>query len=156
MSLMRKSALALVIPVAAALVGAATGSAQAERYLYGAIAMGVGRIGTSFDFPDQSSADAAAVAACGQSPGCFVMVRIQNECGSVAQLDAKAFPWTVLPEIPGWSTRPLYHYGTGPTAREAEAAAMRLASAPRMQSLTFQIVREPFILDTICTSNAGR
>ncbi|WP_194819743.1 DUF4189 domain-containing protein [Nocardia sp. XZ_19_385] len=156
MTLLRKSALALVIPVAGALVATASGSAQAERYLYGAIAMGVNRVGTSFDFPDQSSADEAALEACGKEAGCWIAVRIQNECGSVAQLEVKAFPWTVLPEVPGLSVQPLHYYGTGATAREAEAAAMRLADAPRMQSWTFQIVRAPFILDTICTSNARR
>ncbi|MFC9897493.1 DUF4189 domain-containing protein [Nocardia sp. NPDC127579] len=157
MSLPRKSAWAMVVPTVGVLLAANTGSAQATDYLYGSIALGLGTVGESFDYPDQGSADAAALEACqkGKPSGCWIAVRIQNECGSVAELDVKAFPWTVLPDVPGLSVQPLYYYGTGPTAADAEAAAMRLADAPRLQSATFQIVRPAFVLDTICTSNAG-
>ncbi|GAB0101397.1 hypothetical protein JMUB6875_03610 [Nocardia sp. JMUB6875] len=153
MSVSRKFAWAMVIPVVGALLVAAAGSAQASGYLYGAIALGGDRVGEAFDYPNQSSADQAALDACGKPVGCYIAVRIQNECGSVVERDISAFPWTVLPNVPGLSIQPMYTYGTGATAAEAERAALKSAG-PILESWVVRIVKPAFVLDTICTANA--
>lgn len=50
-------------------------------------------------------------------------------------------------------TMPMYYAGTGATAAEAEQNALPFVTPS--STLFSEIVRPPFVLDTICTSNAG-
>ncbi|GAB0101396.1 hypothetical protein JMUB6875_03600 [Nocardia sp. JMUB6875] len=146
MSLLGKSALVAVIPAAAALVVAGAGSAQAEEDLYGAIAVRTKGVGEATDYRTQKEADAAAVKACGDAGLCTVLARFYNQCGSVVERD---IAWPL-------GTGPQYWTATGATAAEASANAMRMAGLePISVPGVWWVVRPAFVLDTICTSNAG-
>ncbi|MEV6279919.1 DUF4189 domain-containing protein [Nocardia sp. NPDC051832] len=154
MSFVSKRALALVVPVAGALVGTAAAPAHAAGDLYGAIAVAWGTsAGLAVDYPSQAAADKAAVEACGTNR-CLVMARARNECASVAEYDH----WTVWKN----SVEPVYGTGLGPTRAAAEQAAMDSGhynlSFPTTATASalglIRIVKPLFILDTICTSNA--
>ncbi|MFC9897492.1 DUF4189 domain-containing protein [Nocardia sp. NPDC127579] len=146
MSLLRKSALALVIPAAAASMVTGAGSAQAAPDLYGAIAVRTKGVGAAADYRTQKEADAAAMKACGDASLCTVMARFYNECGSVAERD---IAWPL-------GTSPNYWAGTGPTAAKAHENAMRMAGLePISIPGVWWVAKPAFVLDTICTSNAG-
>lgn len=164
MSLLGKSALAMVIPAAGALIVAGGGTAQAAGDLYGAIAIYQQKtsgtpwehhtgVGVAVDFPSQAAADEAALRAC-TADRCTVLARVHNECGSVVEYDTWA----------AWSNavEPVYYTGRGPTAAAAEKAALDMGN----QGLSFptsilftlglaRVVKPLAVLDTICTSNAG-
>lgn len=162
MSLLRKSALALVIPAAGALLLTGAGNAHAAGDLYGTIV----RISTlddngwhygfaeAIDYPTQEAADQAALNACGGSKyGCTVVAQIHNECGSVAERDMYGKDGKPYPN---------YYVGTGRSAAMAENQALANAGPdPRNptpiemslgSSTTYGALS---IVDTICTSNAG-
>lgn len=150
MSVLGKSVAALVIPAAAALVVSGAGTAHAGRDLYGAIAIsltpGSYGVGEAFDYPDQDSADQAAKDSCNGSLGCTVQVRMHNECGAVLQRDFRS-PWGTV--------SPTYYMGTGATTAAAEQNA-RAHSGPDMDMAPFMYLVKPlFVVDAICTSNAG-
>ncbi|MGX1810531.1 DUF4189 domain-containing protein [Nocardia sp. NPDC055321] len=155
MSLRGKCALVLVAPTAAALtvVGAATAHAAGD--LYGAIAVSWGTgVGLAVDYPLQDAADKAAVSACGNNR-CLVMARAHNECASVAEIDQ----WSVWKN----AVEPVYGTGLGPTKQAAEQAAIDYGNYHLSYPTTvaasalglIRVVKPLFILDTICTSNAG-
>ncbi|MFC9996704.1 DUF4189 domain-containing protein [Nocardia sp. NPDC127526] len=144
MSLLSRFAPAMVIPAAAALLTAGSGTAHAAGDLYGSIAVSTFRVGAAADYPTQHEADQAALAACGEST-CYIPVRIHNECGSVVERDARSLG----------SPMPFYFTGTGATAAEAEANAMRIAGPEPTGMLFVEITKPAFVLDTICTANAG-
>lgn len=152
MSWLGKSVLAMVIPSALALT--VPGTAHAARDLHGAIATSpaYGGVGEAFDYPNQEAADEAALEACRKSlapgkPGnsCVVIIKIQNECGSVVETDLRyLLVGTVGPQ---------YSFGKGATAAEAEQKARHQASFYR-DNWPFTLIEKPsFVLDTICTSN---
>lgn len=164
MSLLRKSALAMVVPATGAFLVTGGGTAQAAGNLYGAIAIYQEKtagtpwehhtgVGVAVDFPSQAAADEAAIKPC-NSDRCTVFVRVHNECGSVVEFDT----WTA------WSNtvEPVYYTGRGPTAAAAEKAATDMGN----QALAFptgilsglglaRVVKPLAVLDTICTANAG-
>ncbi|MFC9996703.1 DUF4189 domain-containing protein [Nocardia sp. NPDC127526] len=152
MSLLGKCALAMVIPAAGALLAVGAGTAQAAGNLYGAIAVAPGtfQVGTATDHPTQAAADAAALAACGNSV-CKVELQIKNSCGAAVQSDTRGL----------WFSFPTFKYGTGATAAEAEEMAFRQVPAitPWAQALSLSygssMRMEPFVRATVCTSNAG-
>ncbi|MEU8899388.1 DUF4189 domain-containing protein [Nocardia sp. NPDC048505] len=164
MSLLGRSALVTVLPIAGALIVAGGGTAQAAGDLYGAIAIYQQKtsgtpwehhtgVAVAVDYPSQAAADAAALAGC-NADRCTVFARVHNECASVVEYDT----WTA------WSNavEPVYYTGRGPTAAAAERAALDLGN----QGLGFptnllfglglaRVVKPLAVLDTICTSNAG-
>jgi hypothetical protein len=161
MSLLRKSALAMVIPAAGALIvtGAGAGTAHAAGNLYGAIAVWGYRVGEAADYPTQAAADEAAIKSCAgrgetlepwMSVACTIKARIHNECGSVVERDMRSL----------WGSAPLYYVGTGGTAAEAEQSARWAAGPdyignPLIMVAGSSIPQAAFVLDTICTANAG-
>ncbi|WP_194819742.1 DUF4189 domain-containing protein [Nocardia sp. XZ_19_385] len=146
MSLLRKSALAMVIPAAAALMVTGAGSAAAAPDLYGAIAVRTKGVGAAADYRTQKEADAAAIKACGDPALCTVMARFYNQCGAVSERD---IAWPL-------GTSPLYWAGTGATAADAHRNAMFMAgNEPISVPGVWWVARPAFVLDTICTSNAG-
>lgn len=149
MSLLRKSALALVVPAAGAMMAGGAGTAQAGN-LYGAIAMGGNQIFTSVNHSTQAAADDAAIRACG-AIRCTVTLQIQNSCGAAAEWGSMGL----------WGNQPIFYYGTGTTAAEAEqmalvqvppgwwgGTAIGLAWGSSMRT-------SPFIKASVCTANAG-
>jgi hypothetical protein len=144
MSLLGKSALAMVIPAAGALIVTAAGTAHAAGDLYGAISVSVFRVGEATDYPTPFAADQAAMEVCGDGVGCRIVARIHNECGSVVERDGRT----------PFGTAPMYFTGTGATAAEAEQDARRIAG-PDLGTPLLEITKPAFVLDTICTSNAG-
>ncbi|MGW4843727.1 DUF4189 domain-containing protein [Nocardia brasiliensis] len=149
MSSIRKSALAMVIPVVGAIAGAAAGPAHAAGNLYGAIAVGNHQIGYVTDYPTQAAADQAAKDACGVAY-CTIKLQIKNSCGAAAQFDARGL----------WGPLTTFYYGTGATAADAER--MALAQVPHTPFGTMMGIAlgssmhlDPFIRATVCTSNAG-
>ncbi|MEV6767494.1 DUF4189 domain-containing protein [Nocardia sp. NPDC051030] len=160
MSLSGKAALAMVAPAVAALLATGSGTAHAAGDLYGAIAVYYTQqshatgVGVAADFPTQNAADEAAKNAC-NADKCVVMAQIHNECGSVTEYDAWA-AWTNTVE-------PVYTTGKGATAAAAQQAAMDRGnygmSFPSTAALfavgAARVVKPLFLLDTICTSNAG-
>ncbi|MFI6868045.1 DUF4189 domain-containing protein [Nocardia sp. NPDC050406] len=153
MSLLRKSALAMVVPAAGVLVASGAGTAHAAGDLYGAIAVSGGRtIGEAWDFPTQAAADDYAIAQCGNANVCTVKVRFHNECGSVAGVNFTAGRNAPVP---------VYYGGTGPTREAAEQAA-RAAAGPTYENPWLPMVwlgstapAQVQIVDTLCTANAG-
>lgn len=149
----------MVFPAVGALIVTGAGTAHASD-LYGAIAVGytpeshATGVGVAVDYPSQDAADEAAKQACSVDR-CLIMARVHNECGSVSEVDVWA-TWTNAVE-------PLYSTGRGPTAAAAEKVAMdegnRLLSFPSNTAFfafgMARIVKPLFILDTICTANAG-
>ncbi|MEV6771873.1 DUF4189 domain-containing protein [Nocardia sp. NPDC051030] len=159
MSLLGKSALAMVVPAAAVLVITGAGTAHASGDLYGAIAeqsdggfLGASGIGEAIDYPTQDAANQAALTACErQNPHCFVGMEIHNECGAVVEFDIRS---DLLNTV-----RPAYTFGKGSTAAAAEQAATdqanRIANDNPVTPLTLsRVIKPPFVLDTLCTSNA--
>ncbi|MFI6871547.1 DUF4189 domain-containing protein [Nocardia sp. NPDC050406] len=144
MTSLRKLALAMVIPAAGSLVFLGAGTANAAGDLYGAIAVTTMRVGAAADYPVQHEADQAALDACGESV-CHIVARIHNACGSVVERDGKT---------PFGGAMPFYFTGTGATAAEAEADALRIAG-PDVGTPLLEITKPAFVLDTICTANAG-
>lgn len=164
MSLLGKSALAMVVPAAGVLLASGTGTANAAGDLYGAIAVYQQKtpgmpwehhtgVGVAVDFPSQAAADEAAVKAC-TVDRCTVFARVHNDCASVVQLVS----WTA------WSNglEPVYLTGRGATAAAAEAAALDMGNRTLSPPTSFlfdvglaRLVTPPSVLDTICTSNAG-
>ncbi|QLY28510.1 DUF4189 domain-containing protein [Nocardia huaxiensis] len=151
MSLSRKLAHTLVIPVAGALALVAPGTAHAARDLYGAMAVsytpGSYAVGIAVDYTTQDEADQAAKDACAGYLGCTVLLQIHNECGAVLERDYR-LPWGAI--------KPTYYMGTGPTAAAAEEDA-RAHAGPDGDLLApyMYMVKPLFLLDTACTSNAG-
>ncbi|ASF07280.1 hypothetical protein NBRGN_104_00120 [Nocardia brasiliensis NBRC 14402] len=137
------AAVMAVSAVTWAILGSGAGTATAAGDLYGSIAVAPMKVGEATDYPTQFEADQAALAACGDGV-CHIVARIHNECGAVAEVDGR----TPL------GTSPMYFAGTGRTAAEAEGNALRLAG-PNVGTPLLEIVKPAFILDTICTSNAG-
>ncbi|WP_158675558.1 DUF4189 domain-containing protein [Nocardia stercoris] len=90
------TALGLIAASATALVVTGTGTAAAERgadgHYYLSIAISTDNIegtfvaGTAANYPDQASADQAALGECGYA-NCWVVVRSQDGCGAVAARD---------------------------------------------------------------------
>lgn len=147
MTVSSKFAAAAVATVTAlTLVGTGTGTgagpAAATEDLYGAIAITGMKVGEATDYPTRYEADQAALAACGAGV-CHIVARVHNECGAVVELDGRT----------PFQTSPSYFSATGRTAAEAEANALRLA--PNTGTGLMEIVQPPFVLDTVCTSNAG-
>ncbi|WP_084522831.1 DUF4189 domain-containing protein [Nocardia inohanensis] len=142
----RKLALPMVTAAAAALVVTGAGSAHAAGDLYGAIAAGGFAVGAAFDYPTPYEAEQAALEACRQSSAstCYTQVRVHNQCGVVLERDMFSIN----------AVYPFYTSGTGATAAEAEQNARKLAGADLNQPLIYT-VKPLFVLDTICTSNAG-
>lgn len=149
MSLLGKSALALVIPAAGALMAGATGTAHAAN-LYGAIAAGSNQVFHAVDYPTQAAADDAVFRACGGN-WCEIKLRIQNSCGAVAESGSAGL----------WGNQPVFYYGTGPTAADAEQMAMSQVPAGWWGATVIRLfwgssmTTSPFIKDSVCTSNAG-
>ncbi|MGX1810278.1 DUF4189 domain-containing protein [Nocardia sp. NPDC055321] len=145
MSLLKKITVTTVAAAAAPLLSAAP--AQAAQDLYGAIAAGGFTVGTSIDYPTQHEADQAAIDSCGLASGarCNVQVRIHNNCGVVLERDS----WSIV------AVHPSYTSGTGATIAEAEENARKLAGPGLNQPPLFYTVKPLFVLDAICTSNAG-
>ncbi|UFS96455.1 DUF4189 domain-containing protein [Nocardia huaxiensis] len=169
MSLLGKCALAMVVPATGAMLAAGAGSAHAAGDLYGAIAISAERspngtlgdfpsrhtgVGVAVDYPTQAAADEAARSTC-RGERCYVVAQVHNGCASVAEFDT----WTA------WSNgvEPVYVTEKGSTAAAAEQAAIDkgnwLMSAPTNTAMfalgIARVVKPVFILDTICTSNAG-
>ncbi|WP_062992012.1 DUF4189 domain-containing protein [Nocardia anaemiae] len=159
MSLLRKLALAMVVPASGALVVAGAGTAHAAGNLYGAIAIWGYRVGVATDYPTQAAADEAAIKSCAgrgdtlepwMSVACTIKARIHNECGAVIERDMRSL----------WGSAPLYYVGTGATAAEAEQSARWAAGPdqlgnPLLMVSGSSIPQAAFVLDTVCTSNAG-
>ncbi|MEV0251216.1 DUF4189 domain-containing protein [Nocardia sp. NPDC050712] len=149
MSLLRKSALAMVIPAAGALLVAGAGNAQAAN-LYGAIARGgYEALGTSTDHSSQAAANQAALDACGS--GCWVTLEIKNSCGAAAQMNSRGL----------WGVHPVYYYGTGANAADAERMALSQVPEKMWWGATViplvwgsSVIEQGFIRDTVCTANA--
>ncbi|QIS04166.1 DUF4189 domain-containing protein [Nocardia brasiliensis] len=147
MTVSSKFAAAVVATVTAlTLVGTGAGPAAATEDLYGAIAITGMKVGEATDYPTRYEADQAALAACGAGV-CHIVARVHNECGAVVELDGRT----------PFQTSPSYFSATGRTAAEAEANALRLAPNTGTGTGTglMEIVQPPFVLGTVCTSNAG-
>ncbi|WP_067567208.1 DUF4189 domain-containing protein [Nocardia acidivorans] len=151
MTLLGKSALAMVIPAAGALVAAGGGTAHASGNLYGAFAAGINTVAHAVDYPTQDAADAAAIEMCGGKTWCTVKLRLQNDCGSVAEWGSVGM----------WGNQPIYYYGTGANAADAEQ--MAISQVPQSSWLGGTLIgifwgssmrTSPFIKDTACTANA--
>lgn len=161
MSLLKKSALAIAVPLAGTLIMSGTGPAHANTDLYGAVALGVMpfRIGVAVDYPTQEAADQAAKDACGSKTvngttlDCNVFGQVHNECGVLIQRDVQG---GVLPG----SNQPMFRFGKGPTA---EAAQKNAGYTPGVNlNKGFPILLglggyfgDEFVLDSLCTANAG-
>ncbi|MFI6871548.1 DUF4189 domain-containing protein [Nocardia sp. NPDC050406] len=149
MSLLGKSALALVIPAAGALVASGAGTAQAGG-LYGAIAVGTFQVGHATDYPSQAAANQAALDACGVA-WCRVTLEIQNGCGSVVEKDNRGL----------FTHYPVYYYGTGATGADAERMAFAQVppNTPWATAISLaygsSMMGEPYVRNTVCTANAG-
>lgn len=146
MSLPRTLALSVITAAAGTFVVAGAAPAHAARDLYGAIAVGGFSVGEAFDYPTQYEADQAALDACRKNAAgiCYIQVRVHNECGVVLERDT----WSINAVYPSYTS------GTGATAAEAEANARKLAG-PDLHQPLIETVKPLFVLDTICTSNAG-
>ncbi|WP_167475174.1 DUF4189 domain-containing protein [Nocardia arthritidis] len=157
--------MATVTPAMVALMVAGAGTAHAAGDLYGAIAVAYSYnhsapfshftgVGEAVDYPTQEAANQAATQAC-RGERCGVIVLVHNECGAVAEYDAWA-AWTN-------SVQPVYSWGKGATAAAAKQAAMDMGNqgltAPSTAALftvgLARIDKPLFVLDTICTANAG-
>ncbi|WP_169812567.1 DUF4189 domain-containing protein [Nocardia acidivorans] len=126
------------------------GTAHAAGDLYGAIAVGGFRVGEAFDYPTQYAADQAALEACRNQNAtgtCSIATRIHNECGVVVERDSQTV----------FGSAPWYMSGNGPTPAAAEADARKKFGVDTTQSMPTLggVVQPAFVLDTICTSNAG-
>lgn len=150
MSLLRKSLAAIMITVGGTLV--VVGTANAAGDLYGAIATGMGHAGSAVDYPTQAAADKAALAACSRTGGraCVVLTRMHNECGSLVEEDVQN---AVGPFIVS-DTQRMFYTRTGPTRAAAEQKA-RAASVRLDEPWALRTIRPPFVVDTVCTGNAG-
>jgi hypothetical protein len=145
MSLLRKSLPGMLIAMIGALTTTAAGTAHADRPLYAAIAVGHDRVGEATDYPDQISADQAALRACekGVVLSCRVEARVHNACGAVVERDVRKV----------FGSAPDYFVGIGVTRADAERDARLYAGRDRSTAL-IQVTKPAFVLDTICTSNA--
>ncbi|WP_167472476.1 DUF4189 domain-containing protein [Nocardia arthritidis] len=155
-----RSALAVVVSAAAVFIVTGAGTAQASGDLYGAIAeqsdgglLGASGIGEAVDYPTQAAANQAAISTCERrNPHCFIGLEIHNECGAVAEFDIRSDLLNVV--------RPAYTFAKGATPAAAEQAATdqahRIVDGNPILGLSLsRIVKPPFVLDTICTSNVG-
>ncbi|GAB2545234.1 DUF4189 domain-containing protein [Nocardia heshunensis] len=146
MSLSRKAASGLIASASAALMVAGMGTAHADSGdLYGAIAvadLGDSWAGaTSFDAPDQATADNVALSHCGYT-NCTIEVRWSNGCAAVSSRTGDGPLWWAL----------------GSTQAQAEAAALAAAGPdpnPLMVSLGSAEPSRAHIVDSVCTRNAG-
>ncbi len=147
--------LAMVIVATGVLGVRAAGTANAAGDLYGAIATGMGHAGSAVDYPNQSAADEAALAACrrvgGGERACVVLTRMRNECGSLVEKDAQ----NVLGPITLSAVMPLYYTGNGPTRAAAERKAKASPDNQLDEPLILRVIRPAFVVDTVCTANAG-
>lgn len=146
MTMLRKFAAPVITVAAGTLLVGGAAPAHAARDLYGAIATGGFNVGEAFDYPTQHEADQAALDTCRQSSNtCYIQVRVHNQCGVVLERDT----WSIYAVVPSYTS------GVGATAAEAEANARKLAGPDLHQPPLFETVKPLFVLDTICTSNAG-
>ncbi|MEU1207423.1 DUF4189 domain-containing protein [Nocardia sp. NPDC005825] len=143
MSLTRKAALSVVACTAGALLTGTMGTAHADGDLYGAFAIAnlddsthiVGR----WNYPDQASADAAAMSECGYS-NCFIKLRWVNGCAAYSRRDNDLF-WAI-----------------GATRAEAERNALAAAGPdpnPLLVSLGSAEPSTANLRHSACTANAG-
>ncbi|MQY18139.1 DUF4189 domain-containing protein [Nocardia macrotermitis] len=151
MSFSSKSLLATMIAAAALLGVTGAGAAHATGDLYGAIAAGASHAGSAVDYSSQPAADRAALAACARVSGtqCIIQTRIHNDCGAVIERDAQIYFFTLQAPV-----QPMYFSGNGPSRAAAERKARSLAG-PDGGTGIMRITRPAFILDTLCTANAG-
>ncbi|MFF3571790.1 DUF4189 domain-containing protein [Nocardia jiangxiensis] len=153
MSLLGKSLAAMVIATSGAIVVVGAGTANAAGDLYGAIASGMGHAGSAVDYPNQAAAEKAALAACSRTGGraCVVMTRMHNECGSLVEKDVQnaVGPFVVS------STQRSFYTGTGPTRAAAEQKAKFAPDHQLDEPWVLRVVRPAFVVDTVCTANAG-
>lgn len=148
MSFSGRIAVAVAVSAAGALMG--TGTAHAAGDLYGSIAVGGYRVASAFDYPTQHAADQAALQAClDQNPAgtCQIKTRIHNECGVVVERDTENI----------FGNAPLYMSGVGPTPAAAEEDARKKfgLNSTETTPILGGVIKPAFVLDTVCTSNAG-
>ncbi|MEV6100855.1 DUF4189 domain-containing protein [Nocardia sp. NPDC051981] len=143
MSFTRKAALGVVACTTGALLTGTMGTAHADGDLYGAFAVAeldssthiVGR----WNFPDQASADASALAECGYS-NCVIKLRWSNGCAAYSRRDNNLF-WAL-----------------GATRAEAERNALAAAGPdpnPLLVSLGSAEASTAAVRHSACTANAG-
>jgi hypothetical protein len=153
MSFLGKSLAAMVIAASGAIVVVDAGTANAAGDLYGAIATGMDHAGSAVDYPNQAAADKAALAACSRTGGraCVVLTRMHNECGSLVEEDVQnaVGPFIVSPTLRSFDT------GTGPTRAAAERKAKSIPDQRLDEPWALRVVRPAFVVDTVCTANAG-
>lgn len=117
MSIRRLLALAAIAVVAlgGALIGPAVSNpAPAGAYAYyGSMALSpaTGAVGRSWDYPDQASAERAAISYCGYND-CQVVVSVRNGCAALAA-SSTYYGYGAAPNLYSAQQAALYYAGSG-------------------------------------------
>ncbi|MCU1641448.1 MAG: hypothetical protein JWN03_1723 [Nocardia sp.] len=143
MTLSRKAALGLVACTAGALVTGTAGAAHADGSYFGAFATADRgssiHVVAMWNYPDQASADAAALRDCGDA-NCVIQLRWADGCAAYSRRDDNLF------------------WATGNTRAEAERNALAAAGPdpnPLLVSLGSAEPSTATVRTSACTANAG-